>query len=102
MATNGQTTAKTAKQSYEELAAMLAAAQAKLAQTSALRFKVSEKGALSCYGLGRFPLTLYASQWERLEATGCRNITLINKGYSAMRCNKPQQHEKRCKTVLLS
>jgi len=43
MATNGQTTAKTAKQSYEELAAMLAAAQAKLAQTSALRFKVSEK-----------------------------------------------------------
>jgi hypothetical protein len=28
--------------------------------------KVSEKGAISLYGLGRFPVTLYASQWERL------------------------------------
>jgi len=30
--------------------------------------KVSEKGALSVYGLGRFPVTLYASQWETLFA----------------------------------
>ena len=29
-------------------------------------FKVSEKGALSVYGLGRFPVTLYKEQWERL------------------------------------
>ena len=28
--------------------------------------KVSEKGALSIYGLGRFPVTLYRSQWEAL------------------------------------
>jgi len=32
----------------------------------ALSFKVSEKGALSVYGLGRLPVTLYAEQWERL------------------------------------
>jgi len=31
-----------------------------------LRFKVSEKGALSVYGLGRFPVTLYKEQWGRL------------------------------------
>jgi hypothetical protein len=32
-----------------------------------IRFKVSEKGALSVYGLNvRFPVTLYADQWERL------------------------------------
>lgn len=31
-----------------------------------LTFKVSEKGALSVYGLGRFPVTLYKGQWERL------------------------------------
>lgn len=31
-----------------------------------LSLKVSEKGAVSCYGLGRFPVTLYAGQWERL------------------------------------
>jgi hypothetical protein len=30
--------------------------------------KVSEKGALSIYGLGRFPVTLYRSQWEALLA----------------------------------
>ena len=24
------------------------------------------RGAISCYGMGRFPITLYASQWERL------------------------------------
>jgi hypothetical protein len=28
--------------------------------------KVSEKGAVSVYGLGRFPVTLYKEQWERL------------------------------------
>jgi hypothetical protein len=31
-----------------------------------LRLKVSEKGALSVYGLGRFPVTLYKEQWQRL------------------------------------
>jgi len=31
-------------------------------------FKVSAKGALSVYGLGRFPVTLYKEQWERLLA----------------------------------
>jgi hypothetical protein len=28
--------------------------------------KVSEKGALSVYGLGRFPVTLYKEQWLKL------------------------------------
>jgi len=31
-----------------------------------LRLKISEKGGLSVYGLGRFPVTLYKEQWERL------------------------------------
>jgi hypothetical protein len=31
-----------------------------------LRLKVSEKGGLSVYGLGRFPVTLYKEQWSRL------------------------------------
>ena len=30
--------------------------------------KVSQKGAISVYGLGRFPVTLYASQWQKLLA----------------------------------
>lgn len=28
--------------------------------------KVSQKGAVSLYGLGRFPVTLYKEQWERV------------------------------------
>jgi hypothetical protein len=35
-------------------------------KTGALSLKVSEKGALSVYGLGRFPVTLYKEQWSRL------------------------------------
>ena len=31
-----------------------------------LTFKVSEKGALSVYGMGRFPVTLYKEQWLKL------------------------------------
>jgi hypothetical protein len=31
-----------------------------------MSMKVSEKGGLSVYGLGRFPVTLYREQWEKL------------------------------------
>jgi hypothetical protein len=31
-----------------------------------MTLKVSEKGAVSVYGLGRFPVTLYKEQWEKL------------------------------------
>jgi hypothetical protein len=30
--------------------------------------RVSEKGGVSVYGLGRFPVTLYQEQWEKLLA----------------------------------
>lgn len=31
-----------------------------------ISFKIGEKGGLSVYGLGRFPVTLYKEQWEKL------------------------------------
>lgn len=31
-----------------------------------LSFRVSAKGAVSVYGMGRFPVTLYGEQWEKL------------------------------------
>ena len=31
-----------------------------------IRMKVSEKGAVSIYGMGRFPVTLYKEQWLKL------------------------------------
>ena len=34
--------------------------------SSGIRMKVSEKGAVSIYGMGRFPVTLYREQWEKL------------------------------------
>jgi hypothetical protein len=34
--------------------------------STGLRMKVSEKGALSIYGMGRFPVTLYKEQWLKL------------------------------------
>ena len=41
---------------------------AALKKTSAkgISMKVSEKGGLSIYGLGRFPITLYKEQWTKL------------------------------------
>jgi hypothetical protein len=33
---------------------------------SGITMKVSEKGGLSVYGMGRFPITLYKEQWLRL------------------------------------
>lgn len=61
------------KPSYEQLLEMITKQQeelaaAKLSRTSALTCKVSEKGALCIYGLGRFPITLYISQFEKVAA----------------------------------
>jgi hypothetical protein len=33
---------------------------------SEMKLKVSEKGGVSLDGLGRFPVTLYAEQWQKL------------------------------------
>jgi hypothetical protein len=54
----------------EELLARIAELERQTAQkrAGALSFKVSEKGAVSAYGLGRFPVTLYYEQWQRLVA----------------------------------
>jgi len=38
----------------------------KKGKAPAIRMKVSEKGAVSVYGMGRFPVTLYKEQWLKL------------------------------------
>jgi hypothetical protein len=50
-------------------------------KTGRLEFRVSEKGGVSVYGLGRFPVTLYYEQWERLlaAADGLREFLEENK-----------------------
>jgi hypothetical protein len=54
--------------SYDELKARVAELekQAQGRKKGAVDFKVSEKGGVSVYGLGRFPVTLYYEQWIRL------------------------------------
>jgi hypothetical protein len=55
--------------SYEELKAKLAQLEKEVEvkkRSGDLIFKVGEKGGVSVYGLGRFPVTLYYEQWNRL------------------------------------
>jgi hypothetical protein len=56
-----------AEPTYEELRARVAELEKKGdRRTGELEFKVGEKGGVSVYGLGRFPVTLYYEQWIRL------------------------------------
>ena len=60
-----------AEPTYEELKARLAEMEKQGGRRSGeLDFKVGEKGGVSVYGLGRFPVTLYYEQWVRLLDTG--------------------------------
>ena len=58
-------------QSQEEMMAELERlraenAQLKEAPRRQVYLKVSDKGAISLYGLGRFPVTLYVEQWDTI------------------------------------
>ena len=69
---NNETVAMMARiAELEAMQAELKALKAKAANTP--RLKVSQKGAISVYGLQRMPVTLYAGQWERI-------IDLVNDG----------------------
>ena len=54
---------------YEELKAKLSQLEKQVEnkkRSGVMEFRVSEKGGVSVYGLGRFPVTLYYEQWNRL------------------------------------
>jgi hypothetical protein len=57
-----------AEPTKEELLARIAELekQTQGRKKGALEFRVGEKGGVSVYGLGRFPVTLYYEQWVRL------------------------------------
>jgi hypothetical protein len=72
----------------EDLKAQLAALQAenerlKQKKNTSISMKVSEKGAVSVYGLGRFPVTLYQEQWVKL-------LSLSDEIKSFIDDNRPQ------------
>jgi len=68
----------------EELLRRIAELEQQVAvkKPASLEFRVSEKGAVSVYGLGRFPVTLYYEQWSRLlgHADELRAFIEKNKG----------------------
>jgi hypothetical protein len=51
--------------------------QAAGAKRDGIGVKISEKGAICVYGLGRFPVSLYASQWARLLTDGVQAIKAV-------------------------
>ncbi len=57
----------TSEQMKEELERLRTENEAlKKRSQKGLSLKVSQKGGVSVYGLGRFPVTLYKEQWEKL------------------------------------
>jgi hypothetical protein len=61
-----------AEPTYEELKARVAELEKQKGgrRGADLEFRVGEKGGVSVYGLGRFPVTLYYEQWVRLLDAG--------------------------------
>jgi hypothetical protein len=80
---------------YEELKAKLAEAEQQLKgrKKGSLEFRVSEKGAVSVYGLGRFPVTLYYEQWIRLldHVDTLREFLESNKGSLKLKDTLPSE-----------
>jgi hypothetical protein len=78
--------------SYEELKAKLAELEKQVQgrKRGAVEFRVSEKGGVSVYGLGRFPVTLYYEQWMKLldQIDQLREFLEANK--SAMKLKNPE------------
>ena len=57
----------------------------------ALTFKVSEKGAVSVYGLNaQFPTTLYLQQWERLFAARQQIMDFIKANRHLLKTKEPK------------
>ena len=52
----------------DKLLAENEALKAKALSRQTITLKVSAKGAVSVYGMGKWPVTLYGEQWERLLA----------------------------------
>jgi hypothetical protein len=78
--------------SYEELKAQLAALQEKVKTRDrrSIDFKVSEKGGVSVYGLGRFPVTLYYEQWIRLLDHADQLRAFLEENKASLKLKQPE------------
>jgi hypothetical protein len=78
----------------EELLARIAELEKKAAgpkRSGALEFRVGEKGGVSVYGLGRFPVTLYYEQWNRLLAVADDLRAFLEENKSRLKLKQPTE-----------
>lgn len=73
------------KTELERLRAENEALKNKKNNRGTLSMKVSEKGALSVYGMGRFPVTLYKEQWLKLLGISDEIKKFIQENDSALK-----------------
>jgi hypothetical protein len=55
--------------------------------------KVSEKGGVSVYGLGRFPVTLYKEQWAKLLDMADEIRTFIKEHEAALKAKDKRDED---------
>ena len=67
------------------------------AANAPLRYKVGEKGGVSVYGFGQFPVTLYADQWERLDADVENRKAFIEANRSVLKTKAQAQADENAK-----
>jgi hypothetical protein len=58
--------------------------------TRGISIKVSEKGGVSVYGLGRFPVTLYKEQWTKLLDLASDIRTFIKEHEAELKAKEPR------------
>jgi transcriptional/translational regulatory protein YebC/TACO1 len=69
----------------EQMEARIAELEGRLANSGTLSFMLAEKGAVSVYGLGRFPVTLYFEQWNKLLAHADKLRTFLEANQSKLK-----------------
>jgi hypothetical protein len=80
-----------AEPSYEELKARVEELEKQSTRKrGTLEFRVSEKGAVSVYGLGRFPVTLYYEQWTRLLEVAPQLREFMEENKSRLKLKTPE------------
>jgi hypothetical protein len=77
---------------YEELKARIEELEKQAGRKrGTLEFRVSEKGAVSVYGLGRFPVTLYYEQWTRLLDVAPQLRQFLEENKSRLKLKTPAE-----------
>jgi len=81
--------------SKEELMARIAELEKQVTsrKRGSLEFRVSEKGGVSVYGLGRFPVTLYYEQWIRLLDAAEGLHTFLEDNKTRLKLKPEVRHE---------